>query len=58
MSKEKNPSSTNNTLEFILNTLCRGFDVQPMVAASYITNNNKNLIEVCLKGIKKKFLPV
>ena len=58
LSKDKLPSSTSNTLEFILNTMCRGFDIEPMNAATFITYHNKNLTEACLKGIKKKFLPL
>jgi hypothetical protein len=36
----KDPSQTESTLEFILNTLCRALNMKPKQAAALLTNNN------------------
>lgn len=36
----KEPSQTESTLEFILNTLCRALSMKPKQAAALLTNNN------------------
>lgn len=40
MDINKEPSSTESTLEFILNTLCRALEMKPKQAAALLTNNN------------------
>lgn len=57
MNKDKDPCSTNNTLEFLLNTLCRAFNSDPISAAQLITNYNKNLVDACVLGVNNKFNP-
>lgn len=40
MDCDKEPSQTESTLEFILNTLCRALGMKPKQAAALLTNNN------------------
>jgi hypothetical protein len=40
MDISKDPSNTESTLEFILNTLCRALSMKPKQAAALLTNNN------------------
>lgn len=40
MDTTKEPSMTESTLEFILNTLCRALNMKPKQAAALLTNNN------------------
>ena len=58
MDIEKEPSSTESTLEFILNTLCRALSMKPKQAAALLTNNNQFLIHCVVKGVKSRFEPM
>jgi hypothetical protein len=40
MDTNRDPSQTESTLEFILNTLCRALTMKPKQAAALLTNNN------------------
>ena len=40
MDTSKEPSDTESTLEFILNTLCRALSMKPKQSAALLTNNN------------------
>lgn len=40
MNSEREPIDTESTLELILNTLCRAFQMKPKQAAALLTNNN------------------
>jgi len=40
MDISKEPSETESTLEFILNTLCRALTMKPKQSAALLTNNN------------------
>ncbi len=40
MKVEREPLETENSLELILNTLCRAFSMKPKQAAALLTNNN------------------
>jgi hypothetical protein len=40
MDTSKDPSQTESTLEFILNTLCRALSMKPKQSAALLTNNN------------------
>lgn len=52
-------TNTNNSLEYLLVTLSRSFDLSPRQAAALLTNNNQYLITACVKGVKGGyFLPV
>lgn len=46
---------TESTLEYILNTLCRAFEMKPKQAAALLTNNNQFLIHSIVKGIKGQY---
>jgi hypothetical protein len=43
---------TESSLELILNTLCKAFDMKPKQAAALLTNNNQYLIHSVVKGVK------
>ena len=58
MDTEKDPSMTESTLEFILNTLCRALNMKPKQAAALLTNNNQFLIHCIVKGVKGRFEPM
>jgi len=58
MDIEKEPSATESTLEFILNTLCRALSMKPKQAAALLTNNNQFLIHCVVKGVKSRFEPM
>lgn len=40
MDTNRDPSETESTLEFILNTLCRALNMKPKQSAALLTNNN------------------
>jgi len=40
MNSERPLVDTESTLEYILNTLCRAFEMKPKQAAALLTNNN------------------
>lgn len=52
------PSETSNCLEFLLTSLCRIMDLKPKQAAGLLTNNNKYLAVVVMKGFKGDFRPI
>jgi len=52
------PSETESSLEFLLNTMCRAFQIQPRQGAALMTNNNEYLTLVCCRGVKGNFEPV
>ena len=54
----KEPSSTESTLEFILNTLCRALSMKPKQSAALLTNNNQFLTHCVVKGVKGRFEPM
>ena len=54
----REPSQTESTLEFILNTLCRALQMKPKQAAALLTNNNQFLIHCVVKGVKSRFEPM
>lgn len=58
MDTQKEPSHTESTLEFILNTLCRALSMKPKQAAALLTNNNQFLIHCVVKGVKGRFEPM
>lgn len=58
MDTTKEPSQTESTLEFILNTLCRALNMKPKQAAALLTNNNQFLIHCVVKGVKGRFEPM
>ena len=43
---------TESSLELILNTICKAFDMKPKQAAALLTNNNQYLIHSVVKGVK------
>ncbi len=49
---------TESTLEYLLNTLCRAFEMKPKQAAALLTNNNQFLIHSIVKGIKGRYEPL
>lgn len=58
MDVKKEPSETESTLEFILNTLCRALSMKPKQAAALLTNNNQFLTHCVVKGVKGRFEPM
>jgi hypothetical protein len=58
MDTKKEPSDTESTLEFILNTLCRALNMKPKQAAALLTNNNQFLTHCVVKGVKNRFEPM
>jgi len=54
----REPSETESTLEFILNTLCRALDMKPKQSAALLTNNNQFLTHCVVKGVKGKYEPM
>jgi len=58
MDMSRNPSETESTLEFILNTLCRALDMKPKQAAALLTNNNQYLTHCVVKGVKGNYEPM
>ena len=55
MNVERLPHETESSLELILNTLGRAFDMKPKQAAALLTNNNQYLIHSIVKGIKGSY---
>ena len=58
MNAERNPNDTESTLELLLNTLCKAFQMKPKQAAALLTNNNQFLIHSIVKGVKGKYEPL
>lgn len=57
-SADMDTSETSNCLEFLLTSLCRIMDLRPKQAAGLLTNNNKYLAVVVMKGFKGDFRPI
>ena len=55
MNSERPLVDTESTLEYILNTLCRAFEMKPKQAAALLTNNNQFLIHSIVKGVKGQY---
>ncbi len=58
MSVDKDPADTDSTLELILNTLCKAFQMRPKQSAALLTNNNQFLIHSVVKGVKGRYEPI
>ncbi len=58
MDTMKRPNETVTCLEFLLNTLCKAFNLSPKQAAGLLTNANKYLNIAIIKGVKGDFEPV
>ena len=58
MDVNRDPSETESTLEFILNTLCRALSMKPKQAAALLTNNNQFLTHCVVKGVKGRYEPM
>lgn len=52
---DRNLNLSQNSLEFLLITLSRSFELTPRQAAALLTNNNQYLVTACVKGIKGGF---
>lgn len=53
-----NYTDTETTLEFLIVSLCKNFDITPKQAAGLLTQNGKILSQVISRGLKGKFEPV
>ena len=49
------PNDTETVLEYILTTICQAMSLNPKQAAGLLSNNNKYLVHVCVKGVKGDF---
>ena len=58
MDTNRDPSETESTLEFILNTLCRALNMKPKQSAALLTNNNQFLTHCVVKGVKSRYEPM
>jgi hypothetical protein len=58
MDTRREPSETESTLEFILNTLCRALSMKPKQSAALLTNNNQFLTHCVVKGVKGNYEPM
>lgn len=58
MDTSLDPSDTESTLEFILNTLCRALNMKPKQSAALLTNNNQFLTHCVVKGVKGRYEPM
>ena len=58
MDTSREPSETESTLEFILNTLCRALNMKPKQSAALLTNNNQFLTHCVVKGVKSRYEPM
>lgn len=58
MDINREPSETESTLEFILNTLCRALNMKPKQSAALLTNNNQFLTHCVVKGVKSRYEPM
>ena len=54
----KQPDDIDNCLEFILVTMSRAFNLKPKQAAGLLTDSNKYLSHILVKGLKGDFAPV
>lgn len=58
MDVNKSPNETITCLEFLLNIICKNFQMNPKQAAGLLTNANKYLNIALIKGIKGEFDPI
>ena len=58
MDTAKRPNETTTCLEFLLNVLCKAFNMTPKQAAGLLTNANKYLNLAVIKGLKGDFEPL
>jgi hypothetical protein len=58
MKVERPAEEVESSLELILNTLCRAFQMKPKQAAALLTNNNQFLIHSIVKGVKGNYEPL
>ena len=58
MDLRRDPTETESTLEFILNTLCKALNMKPKQAAALLTNNNQFLTHCVVKGVKGRYEPM
>ncbi len=58
MNIRREPSETESTLEFILNTLCRALSMKPLQSAALLTNNNQFLTHCVVRGVKGNYEPM
>jgi hypothetical protein len=49
------PNDTETVLEYILTTISQAMGLTPKQAAGLLSNNNKYLVHVCVKGVKGDF---
>ena len=49
------PNETETVLEYILTTIAQSMGLNPKQAAGLLSNNNKYLVHVCVKGVKGDF---
>jgi len=54
----KKPETIENCLEFLLVTISRSFNLKPKQAAGLLTDSNKYLSHILVKGLKGDFDPV
>ena len=52
---QADPTEGQNVLEYILTTISQGMGLSPKQAAGLLSNNNKYLVHVCVKGVKGDF---
>lgn len=58
MDPNKKPTNCDSSLEIILNTLCRNFNMKPKQSAALLTNNSQYLMHLVVKGLKGNFEPI
>eukprot|EP00347_Sterkiella_histriomuscorum_P006073 403354173 len=58
MDYQKRPNETTTCLEFLLNVICKAFNMIPKQAAGLLTNANKYLNIAIVKGLKNEYEPV
>lgn len=49
------PNETESVLEYVLTTISQAMGLNPKQAAGLLSNNNKYLVHVCVKGVKGDF---
>jgi uncharacterized Fe-S cluster-containing radical SAM superfamily protein len=49
------PNDTETVLEYVLTTIAQAMGLNPKQAAGLLSNNNKYLVHVCVKGVKGDF---
>lgn len=49
------PNDTETVLEYVLTTISQAMGLNPKQSAGLLSNNNKYLVHVCVKGVKGDF---